>query len=71
MPAFYQWQNLQEGDYVVGLEPATVLPGSREDWKARGELRFLGHGEGVTYRLELTPVIGREALAGLDREAAG
>lgn len=65
MPAFYQWQNLQEGNYVVGLEPATVLAGTREDWKRRGELRFLGHGERVSYRLELTPVMGAEALAAL------
>ena len=69
MPAFYQWQNLQEGDYVVGLEPATVLAGSREDWKARGELRFLEHGESVTYGLELTPVLGREAIGALTTAA--
>ena len=47
LPAFYQWQNLQEGDYVIGLEPATVLAGSREEWKQRGDLKFLEHGQVV------------------------
>ena len=62
MPAFYEWQNLQEGNYVVGLEPATQLAGSREEWKQRGELRFLEHGESVSYRLELTGLLGRDVL---------
>jgi Domain of unknown function (DUF4432) len=62
MPAFYEWQNLQEGNYVVGLEPATQLVATREEWKRRGELRFLKHGERVDYRLEITPLVGRDAL---------
>lgn len=70
MPAFYEWQNLQEGNYVVGLEPATVRPGSREDWKRRGELIWLGHGERRDYRLCLTPLIGEAALAAVERRAA-
>jgi hypothetical protein len=66
MPAFYEWQDLQEGNYVVGLEPATQLAGSREEWKKRGKLRYLEHGERASYRLEITPLMGEaagEALA--------
>ncbi len=55
MPALTQWQNLQEGNYVVGIEPGTVNAGSREDWKARGELAWLNHGDSRSYRLRLTP----------------
>jgi hypothetical protein len=66
MPAFYQWQNLQEGNYVMGLEPATAHAGSREDWKRRGELLWLGHGERRDYRLNLTPLVGAEAIAAVD-----
>ncbi|MEO1016865.1 MAG: aldose 1-epimerase family protein [Pseudomonadota bacterium] len=55
MPALVQWQNLQEGNYVLGLEPATVKAGSREDWKARDELIWLDHGDSRSYRLRLTP----------------
>ena len=38
LPAFYQWQNLQEGNYVVGLEPATAHAGSRAERRQRGEI---------------------------------
>ncbi len=69
MPAFYEWQNLQEGNYVVGLEPATQLAGSREEWKQRGELRSLEHGESASYRLELTGLIGEEARVALQHAA--
>lgn len=65
MPAFYEWQNLQEGNYVIGLEPATQLAGSREDWKQRGELRFLEHGQTARYRLELTGLLGVDAMSAL------
>jgi hypothetical protein len=70
MPAFYQWQNLQEGNYVMGLEPATAHAGSREDWKRRGELAWLGHGERRDYRLRLTPLVGAEAIAAVEARAA-
>lgn len=69
MPAFYQWQNLQEGDYVIGLEPGSVLAGSREEWKQRGELKLLEHGESVDYMLRLSVVGGKDALATLERRA--
>jgi hypothetical protein len=70
MPAFYQWQNLQEGNYVVGLEPATLPAGSREDWKRRGELAWLGHGESRDYRLRVRALRGADAIAGTDERAA-
>lgn len=63
LPAFYQWQNLNEGDYVIGIEPATCHAGSREDWKKRGELIWLEHGDSRDYRLELEAVIGAAELA--------
>jgi len=61
MPALYEWQNLQEGNYVVGIEPGTQFAVPREEWKKQGELRFLKHGERVEYRLEITPLAGAEA----------
>ncbi len=70
LPAFYQWQNLQEGNYVVGLEPATTHAGSRAERKRRGELVWLGHGEARHYRLALTPLAGEAALQALEARAA-
>jgi hypothetical protein len=62
MPAFYQWQNLQEGDYVIGLEPATCHAGSREDWKKRSEMIWLEHGEHRDYRVAFAAILGEAAL---------
>jgi hypothetical protein len=65
MPALFQWQNLQEGNYVVAIEPATVHGGSRSDWKARGELHILEHDDQRTYRLAITPRAGMAAITAL------
>lgn len=70
MPALYQWQNLQEGNYVVAMEPATVHGGSREDWKARGEIKTLEHGDSWSYALDITPHAGEEALGDLKKRLA-
>ena len=65
MPALFQWQNLQEGNYVVAIEPATVHGGSRADWKERGELQILEHGDQRDYRLAITPHAGTVAIDAL------
>jgi hypothetical protein len=62
MPALFQWQNLQEGNYVVAIEPATVHGGSRADWKKRGELQILEHDDQRDYRLAITPHAGAIAI---------
>jgi hypothetical protein len=46
---------------TAAFEPATQLAVPREEWRQRGELRFLKHGESVSYRLEITPLVGAEA----------
>jgi hypothetical protein len=69
LPAFYQWQNLQEGNYVVGLEPATAHAGSRAERKAQGGIVMLEPGGTRDYLLRLTPVAGAEALAAVERRA--
>ena len=65
MPALFQWQNLQEGNYVVAIEPATVHGGSRSDWKERGELQILNHDDQRDYRLAITPHAGAAATSAL------
>ncbi len=71
MPALYEWQNLQEGNYVVGIEPATAHAGSRAERKAQGGIVSLKPGEERRYLLRLTPVAGSAALAAVERRAAG
>jgi hypothetical protein len=70
MPAFYQWQNLHEGDYVMGLEPATCHAGSREDWKSRDELAWLDYAEAREYRLTLEALAGEAELEAATRSVA-
>ena len=65
MPAFFQWQNLQEGNYVVAIEPATVHGGSRSDWKERGELQIINHDDQRDYRLAITPHAGAATISAL------
>lgn len=67
MPALFQWQFFQAGNYVVALEPSTTHAGARADWRERGELRLLGRNDAVSYRLELTPHLGAAAIAELER----
>ena len=69
MPAFYEWQNLQEGYYVVGLEPGCAHAGSRAQRRERGEIALLGHGESRSYRLQLTPLAGADAIAAIEARA--
>ncbi len=71
LPAFYQWQNLQEGNYVVGIEPCTIHAGSREDWKSRGELRWLEHGQACDYALTFSVLDGTEDIDRVERRIAG
>ncbi len=68
MPAFYQWQNLHEGDYVIGIEPATCHAGSRDDWKKRGEMIWLEHDEARDYRLDFEVLVGSDALETATRQ---
>lgn len=68
MPALFQWQFFQAGNYVVALEPSTTHAGTRADWRARGELKLLGRNESASYRLELTPHLGAEAITELERK---
>lgn len=63
LPAFFQWQNFQEGVYVVGLEPATTHAGTREEWFERGEMKILEHAQSADYTLQLTPRVGESAMA--------
>ena len=66
MPALFQWQFFQSGNYVVALEPSTTHAGTRADWRARGEFKMLGRNDAVSYRLELTPHLGAAAIAELE-----
>ena len=72
LPCLLQWQNLQAGNYVVGIEPVTVWPeGDREAQKARGEVRWLDPGDHCDYTLTFSALAGQSSLDALvDRVSA-
>jgi len=62
-PCQYEWQNLQAGQYAVGLEPSTNHVFGKPFAKDRGELIWLEHGEERLYQTELTVLDGAQAIA--------
>lgn len=70
LPVLWQWQNLQEGNYVHGIEPCTLVPGTRDEQKARGDYRMLEHGQGCDYDLSFSVVAGEAALDAVEKRIA-
>ncbi|WP_102958020.1 aldose 1-epimerase family protein [Mangrovicella endophytica] len=48
-PCLYEWQNLQSGQYALGIEPSTNHVLGNLAARERGELIVLGHGEERQY----------------------
>ena len=44
-PAFFEWLNLREGAYAVGLEPSTHHVAGDAAARADGSMIWLGHGD--------------------------
>lgn len=53
LPCFIEWKQTGEGDYVVGLEPATWYPEGRCEARKRGELAYIEPGEVRKFKIEL------------------
>ena len=67
LPCLIQWQCLQSGLYVLGIEPSTNHVLGRTFAEARRELMVLGHGETRTYRTRLSVLEGAAAIAAARR----
>jgi hypothetical protein len=63
LPCLIEWQCLQSGLYVLGIEPSTNHLLGRSFAEARGELIELQHGEVRRYRSELSVLESAEAIA--------
>jgi hypothetical protein len=66
-PYMFQWQNYQEGQYAIGIEPSSnhVLgePFARE----RGELIWLEHGEERRYTTRFSVLGDAEQIAAAEQ----
>jgi hypothetical protein len=71
LPCLIQWQCLQSGLYVLGIEPSTNHVPGRSFAEARGELMVLGHGATRAYRTRLSVLDGGEAIAAARRAIEG
>jgi hypothetical protein len=49
-PAFFQWLNLREGGYAIGLEPSTHHVAGDAAARADGSMIWLSHGEERRYQ---------------------
>jgi hypothetical protein len=68
LPCLIQWQCLQSGLYVLGIEPSTNHVLGRKFAEERGELAFLDHGETRRYRTRLSVLDGAAAIAAARHE---
>lgn len=65
-PCQYEWQNLQEGQYAVGIEPSTNHVRGRPFAEERGELIWLEHGDERRYESRFAVVDGAAEIAALE-----
>ena len=69
-PCQFQWQNLQAGQYALGIEPSTNHVLGKPFAQERGELIWLEHGEERSYRPASRVLDGAEAIAAEEAASA-
>jgi hypothetical protein len=62
-PCMYEWQNLQAGQYALGIEPSTNHVLGHGAARDRGELIWLDHGEERRYDTTLRILADTAAIA--------
>ena len=66
-PCHYEWQNLQKGQYALGLEPSTHHVTGEGDARQRGEMIFLRHDDECRYDTTIRILAGADAIADCER----
>lgn len=62
-PCQYEWQNLQAGQYALGIEPSTHHVLGNQAARDRGEMIWLQHGDERRYDATFRVLDGAEAIA--------
>lgn len=62
LPWLINWQHWGKGEYVTGLEPATLPPMGQAKARAENKLIFIAPGESKTYRLEIKVLHDKQAI---------
>jgi hypothetical protein len=66
-PVQFEWQNFQEGQYTIGIEPSTNHVMGKPFAKERGELIWLEHGDEKRYATRFAVLDGVTAIAECER----
>ncbi|WP_421724804.1 aldose 1-epimerase family protein [Bauldia sp.] len=61
-PCQYEWQNFQEGQYAIGIEPSTNHVFGKPFARERGELIVLEHGDERHYTTRFAVLDGADAI---------
>jgi hypothetical protein len=70
-PCQFEWQNLQAGQYALGIEPSTNHVLGKQFAKGRGELIWLEHNEERRYDTTLGVLPDAAAIAGVEGRIRG
>jgi hypothetical protein len=62
-PCLYEWQNLQAGQYALGIEPSTNHVLGNNAARERGEMIWLQHGEEKRYDSVFRVLDGKDDIA--------
>ena len=69
-PCQYEWQNLQSGQYALGIEPSTNHVLGNAAARERGEMTWLMHGDERRYDTTFTVLPDADAIAGAEARIA-
>lgn len=69
-PCQYEWQNLQSGQYALGIEPSTHHVTGNQAARDRGEMIWLEHGDERRYDSTFRVLDGADEIAAAERRIA-
>jgi hypothetical protein len=69
LPWMWQWKQMGQGTYVMGMEPANCRGDGRANERERGDLRILEPGEQQRYCLEIGVLHTAEQIEALEERA--
>lgn len=69
-PCMFEWQNLQAGQYALGIEPSTNHVLGHKAARDRGELIWLEHGDERAYETTFRVLAGADEIAATGKRIA-
>jgi hypothetical protein len=66
LPYFCEWKMMDQGTFVVGMEPANALVMGRPKERELGRLQSIEPGEVRRYSLEIGVVAGNDQISELE-----